>query len=143
MPFDRTNTADLQALQDDVLLDPINMGYTTLPYSDTKKLLNALNDSSNNVGLETAGPLFSHQVLMDTWESKGVLNEMLPWIEALTREQGDITRYEAKYRANCGSNSLSALNAVTVPLSRAEVLFGQGTTISKDDWYASRDYQGE
>jgi len=142
MAFDRTNTVDLQLLQDEVLLDPISMGYAALPYSDTKKLLKTLNESIANVGGETAGPIFSHEVLMDTWEAKGALNEMLTWIEVLAREEGDITRYEAKYRANCGNDSLAALDAVTVPLSRAEVLFGQSTVISKDDWYAARDYQG-
>jgi len=141
MAFDRTNTADLQLLQDEVFLDITGMGYAALPYSDTKKLIKTLNESTANVGGETAGPIFSHEVLMETWEAKGAQNEMLPWIEALTREQGGITQYEAKYRANCGNDSLTALDAVTVPLSRAEVLFGQSTVIAKDDWYAARDYQ--
>ena len=37
------------------------------------------------------------------------------------------------------SATVTALDAQNVTLSRAEVLFGQGTTITKDDWYAARD----
>ena len=141
MSFDKENPVHLQGLQDEVTIDPISMGYLALPSTDTKKLVNALNESTSNVGGESAGAVFSHEVLLATWEPKGVLNEMTPWIEALVRDTGDVVPYEAKYRANCGTGSLAALDAIVQPLSRAEVLWGQGTTITNEDWYAARDYQ--
>ena len=141
MSFDITNDLHLQELQSEVNVDPIGMGYAALPSTDTKKLLEALNESSSNVGGETAGAIFNHATLLATWEPKGVLNEMLPWIESLVKDPGDISSYEAKYRADCGTLSLTALDAVTLPQSRAEVLWGQGTIITKDDWFAARDYQ--
>jgi hypothetical protein len=136
--FDRTDPADLQALQTEVNTDPISMGYAAV-VDKTKELLDLLNNPSNNVGGETAGAEFTHEVLMQTWEPKGTLNEHLPWIEALTRE-ADPRPYESIYRANASPASITALDALIVPLSRAEVLFGQGTVITEADWFAARDY---
>ena len=137
--FDKTKPADLQALKDEVEIDPINMVYSALPETDVKKLLNALNSPTDNVGGESEGKTFSQQVVLDTWEPKGNLNETTPWIQSLIASSGDITHLEARYRANCGSLSTTALDAEIIQLSRAEVLFGQGTIISKDDWIAARD----
>ena len=143
--FDINNTDDLITFRDEVANDPISMGYAALPSTDTKKLLKTINNVEDNVEvpIPTAGPIFSHEVLMQTWAPKGALNESTPWIEALTREQGDISQYEAKYRANCGSDSLAALDDIIVQLARPEVLFGQGTVLTENDWFTSRDYTGD
>jgi hypothetical protein len=140
MAFDINNPVELQELNDEVFIDPIGMNYASAPIEKTKELLKFLNDPDKNVGGETAGnATFTHEVLMETWSPKGALNEIVPWIEALTEEQGNIEQYEAKYRADCGPDSLAALNAISQPLSRAEVLWGQDTVITQDDWFAARD----
>ena len=61
--------------------------------------------------------------------------------ELLTQGFGDITSYKVRWRGMFAANSetVVALDAQTSPLSRAEVLFGQGTVISKSDWFAARD----
>ena len=143
MTYNVNSHDDKVALRTEITTDPISMGYAGLPYSDTKKLTKFINDAENNAGGESAGHLFSHSVLMDTWEPKGVQNEMLPWIQQLiSEERSDISRHEAKYRANCGAGSLAALDAVIVQLSRAEVLFGQGTVLSSTDITSSLNYAG-
>jgi len=139
MAFDNTDQADLTALNIEVYTDPINMGYVNAPIEKTKELLKYLNDTDRNVGGESSGSDFTHDVLMETWEPKGAQNESIPWIEALTREVGSITQYEAKYRANCGTDSLAALDALIQLRSRVEVLFGDGTVITEADWFAARD----
>jgi len=143
--FDQNNPDDLVLFRDEVTLDPITMGYSALPSTDTKKLLNHINDEAENVELPkpTAGAIFSHEVLMQTCEFKGTQNEQGPWVQALLQEFGDVAQYEAKYRATCGADALAALDALIYPLSRAEVLFGKGTVLSDNDWHASRDYTGD
>ncbi|RLA18742.1 MAG: hypothetical protein DRQ62_13090 [Gammaproteobacteria bacterium] len=145
MAFDNTDQADLTALNTEVYTDPISMGYVNAPIEKTKELLKYLNDPDMNVIPEPNGVDFTHEVLMQTWAPKGAVNESTPWIEALTRESegqgsGDISQYEAKYRANCGSDSLAALDALIQLRSRAEFLFGDGTVITEDDWTAARDH---
>jgi len=139
MAFDNTDQADLTALNVEVYTDPITMGYVNAPIEKTKELLKYLNEPPRNVGGESSGADFTHDILMQTWEPKGAQNESIPWIEALTREQGGITQYEAKYRANCGPDSLAELDELIQPRSRAEVLFGEGTIIIEADWFAARD----
>ena len=139
MAFDNTDQADLTALNTEVFTDPIAMGYVNAPIEKTKELLKYLNDADKNVGGETAGSAtFTHEVLMATWEPKGALNEMTPWIQALTLE-GDPEPYRDKYLANCGFDSTAAYNALVQPLSRAEVLWGQETVLTEEDWFLARD----
>ena len=139
MAFDNTDQADLTALNNEVFIDPITMGYVNAPIEKTKELLKYLNEPEKNVGGETAGSAtFTHEVLMETWAPKGALNESVPWIEALTRED-DPEPYKDRYLADCGPDSLAAYNALVQPLSRAEVLFGQGTVITEQDWFLARD----
>jgi len=139
MSFDNTDPADLTALNTEVYTDPISMGYVNAPIEKTKELLKYLNDADKNVGGESSGSDFTHEVLMETWTPKGALNESVPWIEALIREDDGIAQYEAKYRANCGPDSLAALDTLIQSRSRAEVLFGDGTIITEADWFAARD----
>ena len=139
MAFDNTNQADLTALNNEVFIDPITMGYVNAPIEKTKELMKYLNDPSNNVNGDVAGAAtFTHDALMATWEPKGVLNEILPWIQALTLE-GNPEPYKDKYLANCGPDSTAAYNALVQPLSRAEVLWGQNTVLTEEDWFLARD----
>jgi len=146
MAFDINNPAHLIAVRDAEANDPDSVGFAAVR-GDDKKTLKLFNEIENNpLGGTLTGQVFNHQILMETWIPKGALNEFIPWIEALTREQGDISQYEAKYRANCGSASLAALDAVVVPLNYVEnlesKLIGYQTTLSVDDWTTCRDYTG-
>jgi hypothetical protein len=139
MAFDITDPADLQELNDEVYIDPITMGYVNAPIEKTKELLEYLNDPAKNVGGEVAGSAtFTHEVLMQTWYPKGATNEILPWIEALCNE-ADPSPYLTKYLTDCGPDSTAAYDAIVQPLSRAEVLWGQDTVITENDWFAARD----
>ena len=141
MTYNVNDPADLEALQSEIIIDAEGMGYALVPYTDTKKLEKFINDVVNNVTPQSAGPEFTHEVLMQTWEPKGAENGSVPWIEALTRED-DPRAYEAKYRVNCGSDSLNNLNGIIVQLSRPEVMFGQGTFLSKTDLTSAINFEG-
>ena len=141
MSFDNTDPVQLQELNDEVYLDPIGMGYASAPIEKTKELLNLLNDPANNVGGETDGPIFTHEILMQVWKPKGTKEEGGPWIEALAAgaTTGSTTTDEQQFRVFASDESTTALDAIITALSRAEVLWGQGTTITEDDWFAARD----
>ena len=53
----------------------------------------------------------------------------------------DIEEFRAKFISlfPAQSGTVAALAAKIRDLSRAEVLFGEGTTLSNQDWFAARD----
>lgn len=147
MAFDRTNPADLAALHAEVNNDPILMGYAAV-IDNTTQLLKLINDPGNNAGGETAGVqltvgLLLEHMLPSDFDAVQVSDGERRYIESfLGRDFSlNIERYRpqivAAFRAN--STTVSNLNALSRPLSRAEVLFGEGTVIVRDDWIAARD----
>lgn len=149
MAFDRNDPADLLALKTEVNTDPIAMGYN--PTGSTPQLLSLLNEGANNVGGETTGETFTHRLIIEVTEpddltvggqfSQGDL-ETVKSIMALSGTQDpDISWAETRWRqAHVGNNTtLANIDARIRTLSRAEVLFGEGTFISRDDWFAARD----
>ena len=138
MAFDRTDPADLAALQTEVSTDPISMGYD--PAGGTNQLLKLLNDPANNVGGDQSFRPFDYSALMDaldptdfeaqqTVAGAATYSHMLLEISAYA----DISTYKTKWRSMFAgnSNTVTALDAQVVDLSRAEVLFGQGTVITR------------
>src|SRR5210317_532598 len=146
MAFDRTDPADLAALKSEVNTDPISMGYD--PAGNTQALLKLLNDAANNVGGDTASRPFDAAAMMDAldpadYDSPQAGTKAAEYTHMLL-ELGayqPINNYKTVWRAQFAGNSatVTALDAQNVALSRAEVLFGQGTTITRDDWIAARD----
>ena len=143
MSFDRTDPADLLALKTEVNTDPISMGYD--PAGATALILKLLNDPSNNVGGDTAARPFDVSAMLDALDPTELGAQQT---EAGAAEYtntlavvGSIEAYKTKWRSMFAANSatVTALDAQTSLLSRAEVLLGQGTTISRDDWFAARD----
>jgi hypothetical protein len=146
MAFDRTDAADLAALKSEVNTDPISMGYD--PAGPTQAILKLLNDPANNVGGETTARPFDPSAMMDAldpadYESpqSGVKAAEYTHMLLELGAYQDISTYKTKWREQFAANSatVAALDAQTTALSRAEVLFGQGTNISRDDWFAARD----
>lgn len=148
MAFDRTDPADLAALKSEVEVDPIGMGYAAV-IDKTKDLLELLNEPANNVGGETAARVFDVFAMLDAFDPtdlddnqtvNGAANYVHILVELWNAERS-ITAYKDKFRSCFAPTSATvvALDAQNAALSRAEVLFGQGTIITKDDWFAARD----
>jgi hypothetical protein len=147
MAFDRTDPADLAALKTEVTTDPIAMGYD--PTGATTLILKLLNDPAVNVGGETAARPFDVAAMLDALDPTELDAQQTTvgtdgYVQALISSSlggVDIEPYRAKFRALFAANSATvlALDAQTAALSRGEVLFGQGTTITRDDWIAARD----
>lgn len=149
MTFDRTNPAHLLALKTEHATDPINMGY--LDDGAEQFALDQFNDPALNVGGNVSGPLLTVQILFDNmtpsdFGGNQVDNGESMWMTALLNYlQTDpglvIEQYRTKIWDIAGNNSTTqlAIEALSISISRAEVLFGIGTEISKHDWRAARD----
>ena len=159
MAFDRTNTADLIALRDEEALDPISMGYAAVA-GQTKKTLDLFNLVENNV-IDTAdqyiGEVFTPEVALDVVDPDEITvgakfsEGQARWLDYLFSSAaslvGSFESFETKFRAlfadySPSSVTIDALDARNRKLSRVEFLFGANTVISRDDWFAARDYIG-
>ena len=155
--FDRTDPVQLQVLQDEVNLDPVNMGYSAVVNS-TAQLLNTLNLAENNV-VDTPdqfiSEIFTSEVALDVIDpdettvgakfSEGQARWLDYLFSAADSLGADFALFETKFRALFSdyapsSITLDALDARNRKLSRAEFLFGVGTIITRDDWFAARDF---
>lgn len=150
MAFDLNNPADLLALKNEVTLDPLGMGYD--PDTSTARLLKQLNDAAENLGGETTGETLTIRLLLRTCVdnpddltvggqfTEGALEAIKMVFEASNHIDEDIEVYRAGITAMFAANDglRLALEAQSRGLSRAEVLFGAGTAITKNDWFAAR-----
>ena len=147
--FDATDPADLLALKTEVNTDPIGMGYDV--NANVTTLMRLLNDPANNVGGETVGESFTPRLMLDVLEpgdltTGGQFTEgEQTWIRLLMESSAtlddDIELFRAKFISVFPANATTVTNlaARLRDLSRAEVLFGEGTTLSNQDWFAARD----
>lgn len=148
MAFDRTAPADLLALKTEVATDPLVMGYAGA--GNTTQLLNLLNDGAANVGGETIAVDLTVDVLLDVLDAGDYASspvgvggrgytDML--VQYGSSTGASLEPYRAKFRSlyQANSSTVQALDALVRKLSRAEVLFGAGTLISRADWFAARD----
>ena len=150
MAFDNTDPTDIAELQTEVNTDPIGMGYAGT--NNTNQKLDLLNDPANNVGGETAGEAFTPRLMLDVivpddMTPGGQMSQgELEWIKMLLEASNDVddenlAEFRGKFRQTLvdsgATASVTALDAATRPLSRAEVLWGEGTIITRDDWFAA------
>jgi len=147
--FDVTDPADLLALKTEVNTDPIGMGYDV--NANVTTLMRLLNDPANNVGGETTGQTFTPRLMLDVLEPNdltvgGQFTEgEQTWVRLLMESTAslddDIEAYRAKFISVFPANAptVTNLNARLRTLSRAEVLFGEDTVLSNQDWFAARD----
>lgn len=151
--FDRNNPADLAALKSEQATDPISMGYAAVD-GQTRNTLELFNDGALNVGLETTGEDFTSDLALKVIDpdevtvgakfSEGQAN-WLNYLMAAASSVSDFSGFEVKFRElfaayTPSSVTLTALDARTRRLSRAEVLLGEGTFISREDWKAVLEY---
>ena len=147
MAFDVNDPVDLLALNNEVNNDPLALGYN--PDANVNTLLGLLNDPDNNTGGETANQKLTprvllSQVVLSDYDSNQVTDGERRYIEAFFNRQNldeEIEEFREKIRNAFKTNSTTVANidALVRQLSRAEVLFGAETKISKSDWIAARD----
>ncbi len=146
--YDADILADRQKLRDEELgiFDATSalMGY--LHDGDTKNALDQFNNPERNVGGETSGVLLTVQVLFDNMVAEEfggsqVNDGETTWIRALlafliSDPRLNIEQYRTKILAIAGNNSQTETNltALSRLISRVEVLFGDGTKITKQGW---------
>ena len=159
MPFDRTNSDDLLALKNEEYLDPAGLGYAAVA-GQTKRTLDLFNLAENNVGIDPEdfiGEIFTSEVAIGVIDPSEITvgakfsEGQARWLEYLfsaADSLGDnFAKFETKFRDLFAgytptSSTITDLNARNRKLSRAERLFGVGTVISREGWFAARDYQG-
>lgn len=156
MAFDRTNPDDLVLLRNEVLTDPLALGYD--PLGGTSDIINILN-TKNPIFIINKPKISAAKVRAScTYDAYNALTadaqEWLRWItgsNGFNEESLDVTT-DLRARLTDGSNSIwavgdrSIMNATMLSLidvvgSRAEDLFGYGTIISDTDWFMARDSQ--
>ena len=148
MAFDRTNSSDLLALKNEVNNDPLSIGYSSAINVDV--ILDLLNDPVNNpegqIGKDYATV---NQMLEAIWgesiSSQDQFKIQLVF-EIANSPNSDITNFKSNIGA-LSTGLQTAIDAITRPLSRAEVLFSddiladpvEKVIISQQDWIAARD----
>ena len=152
MAFDNTNAADLLALKTEQATDPIGMGYAAVD-GQTKQTLDLFNDPLLNVGLDDIDETLTPALLLasivpdDLTVSAKFTQGELEWlkllVEASTSLTDDLTVNRDKivelFNQTPTLDTYTNLVALKRRISRAEVLFGVGTVISRTDWFAARD----
>ncbi len=145
MAFDRTDAAQVAQLKSEIVTDPLSMGYDIDAANAGLKLIN---DPANNLGGETTAEMLTVSMLLDVmdigdFDSNQVSDGERRFIESFINRDlnQDIDRWKAKIQAAFKANSTTsdAIDALVRPLSRAEVLFGNDTSLVKEDWFAARD----
>lgn len=145
MAFDRTNPAHLTQLSSELTLDPISMGYAGA--TSNPQILDLLNDPANNVGGETVGAEFTVDLMLQVIEPNdltvgGQFTEgKLEWIKMLASGFADVSQFRTKFRDQFqpADQTVTNLDAEVMVISRAEVLWGVGTVISKQDLLAAQE----
>lgn len=157
MSFDRNDPTQLAELKAEVDTDPTGRGYV---WANTTEGLALINEKQDGV-ISVQKPRISPAAVRSstTYDAYNTLaideQEWLRWITgsngvqeenllvtADLRKQlyGDGTPTDSMWAVAQRDAMVAAMDAlINVAGSRAEQLFGFGTTISRDDWIAARD----
>lgn len=159
--FDRQDPADLLALKTEVETDPLGLGYDHTS-GNTSLIVNGINE------VRTSAPTFvvskpkisaADVRALTTYDAYNNLAiDEQEWIRWITGSNGvneeslvvtpDLRQNLAGDPTDTGSiwavgeratMNAAMLGLMDVPASRAEDLFGYGTTISDTDWTTARD----
>ena len=151
--FDRNDPADLAALKSEVNTDPLGIGYD--PLGGTQDILDLLNAKNYTVAKpKISSALVRSATTYDAYDTLAIdEQEWIRWMtgtDGFDEENMVVTDDLRTNLSGPGADSIWApahrdeMNAamlalMDVPGSRAEVLFGYGTSISRDYWFAARD----
>ena len=159
MAFDRNDPADLLALKNEVNTDPNAYGYVP---EDTNLVLDILSLKRAEITVskpKISPALIRAAVYLNAYDNLlADRQEWLRWItgsggfedESLVITQDLRDRFTGALGGSQTGDSIWAaadddvmepimLALIDIDGSRAEELFGFGTTISRDDWFAARD----
>ena len=148
MAFDRNNPADLLALKNEVTLDPLGMGYDV--NGNTNAILDLLNTPASNVGNDVGSDYATAERMLKAIfdVNIGASDQFRVQLVFEIAESGQ--QDLSSFKSDIGGLSAAlqtAIDGITRPLSRAEVLFSstdangviEYESISRDDWIAARD----
>ena len=153
MAFDRNDPVQLAELKDEMNTDPLGIGYDPLGANQPNvDLINAKNYTVDKPKISAAA--VRSATTLDAYD--GVLADKQEWLRWMTGTNGfdeenmDVTPDLRVQLTGDGGASIWAvgerpeMEAAMLALietagSRAEVLWGHGTSISTADWAAARD----
>jgi hypothetical protein len=157
MSFDNTDATDLAELKSEVAVDPTALGYAAV-IAETDALLALINDPNpatlvSKPGINPAS--VRSQTTFDAYNNLSIdEQEWIRWMtgaNAASNGSSLAVTVDLKARLTGPGNASiwaaadrDAMNAamlalIDVPGSRAEILWGYGTNISRADWFAARD----
>ena len=151
MSFNANDPADLLALKTEVTTDPLGLGYDLgANVTQISDVINAKNFTVDKPRISPA--LVRATCTYDAYNNLSIdEQEWLTWMTGSSGTNEESLEVTADLRlqfTNSGTfwavSDRDAMNAamlalIEVPGSRAEVLFGYGTSISTSDWTTARD----
>lgn len=145
MPFDREDAADLAALKSEVETDPAARGYAAA-LANTSQLLQLINENSGEAVQIPTEDLDIPDIaaVIDPTEY-GLLSDYdKEWVKMFINQPSEVMLkpFQSKFLQIFGGGSTTrtaVLNLRDTTGSRADKLFGVGTTITRQDWLAARD----
>lgn len=154
MAFDRSNPAHLAALKSEATTDPVAVGYTVITDGNTSKFITEINAKNYTVQKPKIAPAsvisavtfaayngvsIDGQEWLQWITSSMSADETLPVTADIKQQLAGIPTATAAIWAAANRTAMNAAMAalINVPGSRAEVLWGYGTSISREDWLAA------
>jgi hypothetical protein len=143
MAFDRTTQADLDALKAEVVNDPAALGYDM---QSTKIILDKLNSPAANPGGQTVSIPLTVGLLVENLDpgeyaslTQGERDYVSIFLMRNVSENLDAVKTKLATLFPANGPTRGNIGQLRRAASRAEVLFGEGTQINRDDWIAARD----
>jgi len=149
MPFDRKNPADLAKLKNELVADPVKIGFPAVIHK-TEDVLSKFNTEAENKSRATVSKPRADMTIQEVAgvinaDDYGALSQYdREWVKALIGQPHDsaLGGFEAKFNSvfpNPGNTHNAVEAALIKPATRAEELFGYGTKISRDDFIIARE----
>lgn len=149
MAFNRNNQADLTALKNEVINDPAALGYAAVA-DVTASLLAKLNDNTLTGGATVNRDIDVITVtdvagIIDSGEYDALSAYNKEWVKAFIQQGNNATVKDYKdkflelFPVATSTTGAAANGLRSKAASRAEILFGADTVITRYDWIAARD----
>lgn len=149
MSFNRNDPADLAALKAEATNDPQAIGYTVIQDGNTNKFIEEINAknytvqkpriSSSDVRAAVTYAAYNNLAIDEQewirWIAPGSTDEDILVTDDIIEQLTNSSTFWAAGDRTAMQAAMSAL--INVPGSRAEVLWGYGTSISREDWLAA------